>query len=106
MKKLVRDLEPVYDLSLTAGIGERDPEKTAELRRLNPPIAHPAMYNSPKLVKINSQSGRFGFRLPSRRGAACEADSFQHDAAKSSNVVCGPTSKNASIPSDARLVTH
>jgi taurine dioxygenase len=51
MKKLVRDLEPVYDLSLTAGIGERDPEKTAELRRLNPPIAHPAVRTHPRSQK-------------------------------------------------------
>ncbi len=51
MKELVRDLQPVYDLSLTAGIGERDPEKTAELRRLNPPIAHPAVRTHPRSQK-------------------------------------------------------
>ncbi len=51
MKNLVRDLEAVYDLSLTAGIGERDPEKTAELRRLNPPIAHPAVRTHPRSQK-------------------------------------------------------
>jgi taurine dioxygenase len=51
MKKILRDLEAVYDLSLTAGIGERDPAKTAELRRLNPPIAHPAVRTHPRSKK-------------------------------------------------------
>ncbi|MFY0610830.1 MAG: TauD/TfdA family dioxygenase [Hyphomicrobiaceae bacterium] len=51
MKKILHDLEAVYDLSLTAGIGERDPAKTAELRRLNPPIAHPAVRVHPRSNK-------------------------------------------------------
>ena len=51
MKKILRDLEAVYDLSLTAGISERDPTKSAELRRLNPPIAHPAVRTHPRSQK-------------------------------------------------------
>ncbi len=47
-KALIKDLHAVYDFSLTAGVNERDPEKTAELRRLNPPIAHPAVRKHPR----------------------------------------------------------
>ena len=45
---LIKDLHAVYDFSLTAGVNERDPEKTRELRRLNPPIAHPAVRTHPR----------------------------------------------------------
>lgn len=51
MKRIVDDLDAVYDIGLTAGIGERDPEKVAELRRINPPIAHPA-------VRVHPDSGK------------------------------------------------
>jgi taurine dioxygenase len=51
MKAIVGSLEAVYDIGLTAGINERDPAKTAELRRINPPIAHPA-------VRIHPLSGK------------------------------------------------
>ncbi len=44
-------LDVVYDIGLTAGINERDPAKTAEVRRLNPPIAHPA-------VRVHPESGK------------------------------------------------
>ena len=47
LKDIVGRLHAVYDIGLTAGIGERDPEKTAEVRRLNPPIAHPALRTHP-----------------------------------------------------------
>ena len=47
LKDIVGRLHAVYDIGLTAGIGERDPEKTAEVRRLNPPIAHPAVRTHP-----------------------------------------------------------
>ncbi len=50
-KNIVDKLHAVYDIGLTAGIGERDPEKTAEVRSLNPPIAHPA-------VRAHPQSGK------------------------------------------------
>ncbi len=51
MKSIVDGLEAVYDFSLVAGVNERDPQKTAELRRLNPPIAHPA-------VRVHPLSGK------------------------------------------------
>ena len=47
-KAMIKDLHAVYDFSLTAGVGERDPGKTAEMRRLNPPIAHPAVRTHPR----------------------------------------------------------
>ena len=50
-KAIVDDLQSVYDFALTAGVDERDPEKTAELRRINPPIAHPA-------VRVHPRSGK------------------------------------------------
>lgn len=51
MRGILDGLHAVYDISLTAGIGERDPAKTAEARRLNPPIAHPA-------VRVHPDSGK------------------------------------------------
>jgi taurine dioxygenase len=51
MKSLVDTLEAVYDIGLVAGINERDPQKTADVRRLNPPIAHPA-------VRVHPLSGK------------------------------------------------
>ena len=50
----LKGLPKVLDIrcvGLTAGIDERDPEKTAELRRINPPIAHPA-------VRVHPLSGK------------------------------------------------
>ncbi len=51
MRGIVNGLHAVYDITLTAGIGERDPAKTAEVKRLNPPIAHPA-------VRVHPESGK------------------------------------------------
>ena len=51
MKSVVDTLEAVYDIGLVAGINERDPQKTADVRRLNPPIAHPA-------VRVHPLSGK------------------------------------------------
>jgi taurine dioxygenase len=51
MKSVVETLEAVYDIGLVAGINERDPQKTADVRRLNPPIAHPA-------VRVHPLSGK------------------------------------------------
>ncbi len=50
LRAFLDGLDVVYDISLTAGIGERDPAQTAEVRRLNPPIAHPA-------VRVHPDSG-------------------------------------------------
>jgi len=51
MKRIVDELEAVYDFGLVAGVNERDPAKTAEMRRINPPIAHPA-------VRVHPRSGK------------------------------------------------
>ena len=51
MKSIVDTLDSVYDIGLVAGINERDPQKTAEVRRLNPPIAHPAVRTHPRSGK-------------------------------------------------------
>ena len=51
MKRIVDGLEAVYDFGLVAGVNERDPAKTAEMRRINPPIAHPA-------VRVHPRSGK------------------------------------------------
>ncbi|MDP6707454.1 MAG: TauD/TfdA family dioxygenase [Alphaproteobacteria bacterium] len=48
MQAIVDGLDAVYDIGLTAGIGERNPENVAELRRINPPIAHPAVRHHPR----------------------------------------------------------
>jgi taurine dioxygenase len=50
MKTLVGDLQSVYDFSLVAGVDAREPEKLAELLRINPPIAHPC-------VRTHDESG-------------------------------------------------
>ncbi len=50
LRAFLDGLDVVYDVGLTAGINERDPAKTAEVRRLNPPIAHPA-------VRVHPDSG-------------------------------------------------
>ncbi|MFZ8949531.1 MAG: TauD/TfdA dioxygenase family protein [Alphaproteobacteria bacterium] len=51
MQGIVDNLHAVYDISLTAGLNERDPDKTKEVRLLNPPIAHPA-------VRVHPRSGK------------------------------------------------
>jgi taurine dioxygenase len=51
MKRILDDLDVVYDIGLTAGINERDPAKVAEMRRINPPVAHPA-------VRVHPRSGK------------------------------------------------
>ncbi|BBK41148.1 taurine dioxygenase [Allostella vacuolata] len=51
MKAILEDLWAVHDVSLVAGIGERDPEKTAEMKRLSPPVAHP-------VVRVHPDTGR------------------------------------------------
>ena len=51
MRKIVDDLYSVYDISLTEGFYERDASEVAETKRLNPPIAHPA-------VRVHPGSGK------------------------------------------------
>jgi len=47
MRAFVETLEAIHDVSLVKGIEKRDPEKVAEMRRLNPPIAHPVVRTHP-----------------------------------------------------------
>lgn len=51
MRGIIDGLHSVYDISLVAGFHERDPAEVAETKRLNPPIAHPA-------VKVHPESGK------------------------------------------------
>jgi len=47
MRAFVETLEAIHDVSLVKGIEKRDPAKVAEMRRLNPPIAHPVVRTHP-----------------------------------------------------------
>ena len=51
MQKIVDELYSVYDISLTAGLFQRDPKEVEETRKLNPPIAHPT-------VRVHPESGK------------------------------------------------
>ena len=51
MQKIVDELHSVYDISLTAGLFQRDLKEVEETRKLNPPIAHPA-------VRVHPESGK------------------------------------------------
>jgi taurine dioxygenase len=51
MRDFLDDLWAVHDFSLVAGIGDRDPAKTAELLRINPPVAQP-------VVRVHPETGR------------------------------------------------
>ena len=51
MQKIVDELHSVYDISLTAGLFQRDPKEVEETRNLNPPIAHPT-------VRVHPESGK------------------------------------------------
>lgn len=51
MREILDDLWAVHDISLVKGIGERDPAKVAEMKRISPPIAHP-------VVRVHPDTGR------------------------------------------------
>ena len=51
MQKIVDELHSVYDISLTAGLFQRDPKEVEETRKLNPPVAHPT-------VRVHPESGK------------------------------------------------
>ena len=51
MQKIVDGLHSVYDISLTAGLFQRDAKKVEETRNLTPAIAHPT-------VRVHPESGK------------------------------------------------
>ena len=51
MKGVVDDFQSVYDFNLVSGAAKRDPQKMAELLKINPPIAHPCVRTHPESGK-------------------------------------------------------
>lgn len=51
MQKFLDGLDAVHDISLIKGFSRRDPKQIEEMKRLNPPIAHP-------LVRIHPETNR------------------------------------------------
>jgi taurine dioxygenase len=51
MRTFIDDMEAIHDASLVKGLEQRDPEKVAEMKRLNPPVAH-------RVVQVHPETGR------------------------------------------------
>jgi taurine dioxygenase len=81
-------LEAIHDVSLIKGIEKRDPEKVADLKRRNPPVAHP-------VVRTHPETGRKSLLIGQRiRGFVDMAEeesapllAFLNDHATSSEFV-------------------
>lgn len=65
MKEILDDLHAVFDFAL---VGRQNSEKTAELRKLNPPIAHPAVRVHPdsglKALYVSERASHFHGMTP------------------------------------------
>jgi taurine dioxygenase len=63
MQKFIDGLEAVHDITLIKGFSRRDPKQVEEMKRLNPPIAHPVVRLHPetgeKLLFISERVRNF-----------------------------------------------
>jgi taurine dioxygenase len=51
MQKFIEGLEAVHDVTMIKGFSQRDPAQVEEMKRLNPPIAHPVVRIHPETDK-------------------------------------------------------